>query len=153
VAPTEKSTGEVALSITSPTNGKTITGPTQVIGAVQVAQVKDWKLELGLGSNPVEWKTIGQGTNNVSNAVLGTFDVKDLQNSVYTIRLTANGAVKNLATLVIINVRKTPGVPGASQTPFGGVLPQVPPLSTPSPGGGGGLPPFGPPPETRTPGQ
>jgi hypothetical protein len=93
--------------------------------AVQVAQLKQWKLELGFGSNPTEWKTIGQGTNNVSNAVLGTFDVKDLQNSVYTIRLTADGAIKNLATQVIINVRKTPGVPVTDAVRW--VLPPRPP--------------------------
>jgi hypothetical protein len=136
IAPKEKSTGEVALSITSPTNGKTVTALTPIVGTVQVAQLKEWKLEFGTGSTPTDWKTIGQGTNNVNNAVLGTFDVKDLQNGVYTIRLTADGAVKNLATMVIINVRKsaTGLIPGVSPSPGPGNLPQLgPPTVTPTP--------------------
>ncbi len=130
IAPTEKSGGQVALEITNLTNGKTITSNTQVVGSVQDAGLKVWKLEVGAGSNPTEWHTIGTGTIKVSNAVLGEIDLKDLQTGVYTIRLTAeDSSVKGLLVSVIINVRKdgpTP-TPSGSPNPFGTPTPSPTP--------------------------
>jgi len=132
IAPTEKSTGQAAVAIANLTNGKTVTGTTQVVGSVATSQLKTWKLEIGAGGNPTEWKAIGQGDNPVSNAILGVIDTKDLQNGVYTVRLTAEDAVlKSLLTSVTINVAKGPATPtptskpGSTPTPFG---------STPVPG-------------------
>ncbi|MBI5947665.1 MAG: transglycosylase domain-containing protein [Chloroflexi bacterium] len=130
IVPTEKSTGQVALAITNPTNGKTITANSDVVGSVQTSNVKAWKLEIGAGSNPTEWKTIGTGTTRVQNVVLGTIDLKDLKDGVYTIRLTAEDAVVvGLSTSVTVNVKKGPGTP----TPTGTITPSPSPSATPTP--------------------
>ena len=135
IAPTEKSTGQVAVAITNLTNGRTITSTTQVVGSVQPPKLKNWKLEIGESSKPDAWKTIGSGTTPVNNGVLGTIEVKDLKEGVYTVRLTTDDG-KGLSTSVVINVRKGPqtpvsGTPGTggsvTPTPFTGAPPAPPP--------------------------
>jgi membrane peptidoglycan carboxypeptidase len=122
IAPKEKSTGRSAVAIASPTNGKNISEATPVVGDVQTANLKDWKLEIGEGSNPRAWNEIGRGTNAVTNGVLGTIPAT-LGPGVYTIRLTATDSVLgDVATTVTVNfTAKTPE-----------------PTRTPIPGGGGG---------------
>src|SRR5690606_9328902 len=61
VAPTERSTGQSAVSISSPTNGKTVSGKTQVAGSVNITGLKGWTLEIGQGANPGSWTVIGSG--------------------------------------------------------------------------------------------
>jgi len=143
IAPTEKSTGQVALAISNLTNGRTITSTTQVVGSVQPPQLKNWKLEIGESAKPEEWKTIGSGTAPVNNGVLGVIDVRDLKDGVYTVRLTTDDG-KGLSTSVLINVRRgaqtpgpgTPTVPGTPTEP-GGPTPTpftgAPSEGTPSP--------------------
>jgi hypothetical protein len=117
IAPTEKSTGVVAVSITSLSNGKTITSSTDVVGSVQPPKLKNWKLEIGAGSAPTTWTTIGSGTTPVNNGVIGHIDVATLTNGVYTVRLTTDDG-KGLATSVLINVLKGPNSnPTASPSP------------------------------------
>ncbi len=132
IAPTDKSTGQAAVEINNLTNGKTVTGTTQVVGSIATSQLKSWKLEIGAGGNPGEWKTIGQGDNPVSNAILGVIDTKELQNGVYTVRLSAEDALlKSLVTSVTINVVKGPTTP--TPTPKPGSTP-TPQAGTPVPG-------------------
>jgi membrane peptidoglycan carboxypeptidase len=141
IAPTEKSTGQVALAISNLTNGRTITSTTQVVGSVQPPKLKNWKLEIGESAKPEEWKTIGSGTTPVNNGVLGVIDVRDLKDGVYTVRLSTDDG-KGLSSTVLINVRKgnqtpgpgTPTVPGgATPTPFTGAPPPPPSEGTPQP--------------------
>ena len=133
IAPTEKSTGATALSLTNPRNGQTVGSNSPVIGTVNPSKLKTWKLELGPGSSPAEWKTIGNGTAPVNEGALGTIDVAGLADGVYTLRLTADDAVvKNLATSVTFNIRG--GAPNTGPTP-GTAIPGAtpPPGSTPTP--------------------
>jgi membrane peptidoglycan carboxypeptidase len=142
IAPTEKSTGQVALAISNLTNGRTITSTTQVVGSVQPPKLKNWKLEIGESAKPEEWKTIGSGTTPVNNGVLGVIEVRDLKDGVYTVRLSTDDG-KGLSVTVLINVRRgtqtpgpgTPTVPGgATPTPFTGAPPPPPPSEgTPQP--------------------
>ena len=141
IAPTEKSTGQVALAISNLTNGRTITSTTQVVGSVQPPKLKNWKLEIGESAKPEEWKTIGSGTTPVNNGVLGVIDVRDLKDGVYTVRLSTDDG-KGLSVTVLINLRKGnqgpgPGTPtapgGATPTPFTGAPPPPPSEGTPQP--------------------
>ncbi|MGB4862259.1 MAG: transglycosylase domain-containing protein, partial [Tepidiformaceae bacterium] len=66
IAPTEKSNGEAALSISNLQNGRTISTTFQVTGTVNIPNVKNWTLEIGETANPTEWKTIGSGTSPVT---------------------------------------------------------------------------------------
>jgi membrane peptidoglycan carboxypeptidase len=128
IAPTERSTGQVAVSISSPTNGKTVTGRTQVVGSVKTSQLVSWKVEIGEGAGPTAWKQIGAGNNNVSDAVLGQFDTKDFKDGVYTIRLTADDKViRNLQVTVSINVRRGGGGALPTSPPAGATPTSTPP--------------------------
>ncbi len=134
IAPTEKSTGQAAVSISNLTNGKTISGTTQVVGSAQTSKLKSWKLEIGPGSNPSEWKQIGGGDNPVSNAIIGVIITEGLQNGVYTVRLTADDALlKTLMTSVTINVKKGPATPTPTGQPSVIPWPGWTPSATPEP--------------------
>ena len=65
IAPTEKSTGQAALTLSNLQNGRTLSTTFQVVGTVNVPKLKNWKLEIGASANPTEWKTISSGTGNV----------------------------------------------------------------------------------------
>jgi membrane peptidoglycan carboxypeptidase len=139
IAPTEKSTGQTALAISNLQNGRTISTTFQVVGSVNVPNLKNWKLEIGETANPTEWKTIGTGTAGVNEGPLGTIEPKDLKdNTVYTVRLSTDDG-KGLKTTVVINIRKTGGTPttpgsgtptptatGNPNFPQGTVTPQLP---------------------------
>ncbi|MCK9517504.1 MAG: transglycosylase domain-containing protein, partial [Dehalococcoidia bacterium] len=141
VAPTDRSTGQTAVAISSPTNGKTVSGRTQVVGAISIPGLRNWSLEIGAGANPSEWRSIGSGSE-VADGVLGEFNANDLEEGVYTIRLTADTtSVGELTTTVTINVAK--GKPDASPSPSPGggtptpgdatVTPTPPGTQTPPP--------------------
>ncbi len=136
IAPTEKSTGNAAVSISSPRNGQTIGANSPVLGTVHPSQLKTWKVEIGAGSNPAEWKAIGGGNNPVNEGTLGTIDIAGLADGVYTVRLSAeDGIVKQLVTSVQFNIKK--GAPNTGPTPRPGPGPTGTPSlgSTPTPPG------------------
>jgi len=127
VAPTERSTGQSAVSISSPTNGKTVSGKTQVVGSVDITGLQRWSVEIGEGANPSSWTAIGSG-DGPADGVLGEFDANSLEPGVYTIRLTAvSSVVGELSTSVTINVAK-----GSGGTPTPTAGPGTP-TPTPSP--------------------
>lgn len=151
IVPTERSSGQAAVAITTPTNGSFVIGDTQVIGSVGVAGLRRWTLELGAGSVPSEWKTIGSGTSPVTSGALGTIEIKDLQEGTYTIRLTADASATGpLSTSISVNIRKGPGTATPSATVSG-----TPGTRTPTPPGGARTPTptptSGSPGETQTP--
>ena len=135
IAPTERSTGQAAVSISSPTNGGTVQGRVRVVGAVNAPGTKSWTLQVGRGSNPAEWQTVGSGGSTI-DGVLGEFDANALEAGVYTIRVTVETASSgNLGTSVTVNVRKgsvTPTAGTGTVTPGGGGPGQTPvPTHTP----------------------
>jgi len=121
IAPTQQSTGVVAVAISNLSNGKTVGSSMDVVGIVQPPTLKNWKLEIGPGGNPSKWTTIGSGTTPTTG-VLGRLDLSGLQNGVYTVRLSTDDG-KGLSTSVIINILKGASVPG----PFGTTTANGPP--------------------------
>ncbi len=133
IAPKDVSTGQVALAITNLTNGRTITNDTPVQGSVNPIRLKNWKLEIGQGSSPTEWTVLGEGTQQLDNAVLGIIQVAGREDGVYTVRLSTDDG-KGLMVSVLINIRAGPGgFPGFPVTPQN----PVPGGQTPTPGGNG----------------
>ncbi len=113
IMPTETSTGDPALAITSPTNGSTVDQDMEVVGSVNSAEVVEWTLSMGQGANPGSWVEIGSGSSAVSNAVLGAISLESLEaEGVYTLQLTAQDAiVGSLMTSVQVNVVLQPEEP------------------------------------------
>lgn len=138
IAPTEKSSGQAAVAIANLSTNKVVSTTTNVVGTVaKSATLRGWKLEIGAGASPGEWKQIGAGTNPVTDAVLGSIDPKDYTSGVYTVRLTADdSAIPGLSTSVVINLDAKgggPGGPGTPVKPGASVTPQVPVRNTPVP--------------------
>lgn len=131
IAPKEKSTGLAAIAINNLTTGRTISGDTEVIGTVNPPNLKNWTLEIGQGSAPTAWVTIGSGTAKVENGPLGTIRLANLQDGVYAVRLSTNDG-KGLSLTIYINVRKggPPNFPGLTPTPGPG---NRTPTPTPTP--------------------
>jgi choice-of-anchor A domain-containing protein/RHS repeat-associated protein len=84
--PTE-TTAPVAV-ITSPNYGDTVTYLTPVVGTVNDRNLDFYRLEYAPAGSG-QWVQFAQGTSNVANGTLGTFDPTMLQNGDYDIRLTA----------------------------------------------------------------
>jgi hypothetical protein len=142
IKPTETSSGQPAVDITSPSNGRTLRDDTDVVGSVGTPNLKEWILEIGKGSNPPEWTELGRGNKPETNGVLGRIEVADLEDGVYTVRLTAEDlVVGKLFVTVILNVRKS-GDPGTDPGDGGGI-PGDGPTPGPGDGGGGGFHPLG----------
>ena len=125
IPPTESSSGQSAVAIGSPATGATINSDAAVIGSVGAS--RPWKVELGSGANPSDWRTIGQGTTSVTNGALAAVSVKELADGVYTIRLSSDG----FTTTSTFNVKKGAGTPTGSGTPAASTTPQTPKPGTP----------------------
>jgi hypothetical protein len=135
IKPTEVSTGQPAVDITSPSNGRTLRTDTEVVGSVGTPNLKEWVLEFGKGSNPSEWTELGKGDKQQTNAILGQIEIEGLEDGVYTLRLTADDMLLGkLLVTVIVNVRRSDGGNPATD-PAGDGEPGFD--TTPTPGGGG----------------
>ena len=108
IAPKDVSTGQIALAINNLTNGRTIGQDTPVQGTVNPIRLKNWKLEIGQTSNPEEWVLLGEGTQQLDNAVLGVIQVSEFEDGVYTVRLSTDDG-KGLSVSVLINIRAGQG--------------------------------------------
>ena len=101
IAPTEASTGNVAVSLITPTDGKILTADTPIVGIITIENFRKWRVEYGDGSNPSEWVIIVESEEPPFEDVLGVFEVQDLEDGVYTIRFvveTNSGALTSSVT-------------------------------------------------------
>jgi large repetitive protein len=96
-------TSAPTVTIASPTNGATITQPTEVTGVVNDSHILSWTLaEAPL--NGGSFTTIASGTSTV-NGNLGLFDPTTLADGAYTIELTAWNAGGHVSsTSITVNV-------------------------------------------------
>ncbi len=99
-------TAAPVVSIQSPTDGSVIAAPTEVIGTVNDANLRQWELILKeKGSAPTEYQVIATGNTNVDNAFVGTLDPTMLNNGQYVLFLVAedaNGLEQQAAVTVVV---------------------------------------------------
>ena len=91
-----------SVSISAPTDGATITGPTTVTGTVASTILKSWTLEYKMVTDNF-FLPLATNTTPVSNAALGTFDPSLLLNGLYTIQLRATD-LNNVTSSTSISV-------------------------------------------------
>jgi RHS repeat-associated protein len=95
-------TNAPTVAITTPTDGDTVTAPTQVIGTVQDPNLVSYMLSIApMGSQ--NFTTFFTGTSQVTNGDLGTFDPTMLENDSYDLRLTATntGGLSSVADITV----------------------------------------------------
>ena len=97
--PTEESTPEAPpvvqppacpdprSNLTWPGVNAVLAGPVQVTGSAHVEGFSYYKLEYGVGSNPTVWNYILQGSSPVVDGALGTWDVSEFDEGVYSLQL------------------------------------------------------------------
>jgi RHS repeat-associated protein len=91
------------VSITSPTEGSSITTQTTVTGSVNSANLASWTLQMRMQTE-TNYRPIATGTTAVSNGTLGTFDPTLLLNGIALIELTATDAFGQTATFGPVSV-------------------------------------------------
>jgi len=79
--------GALPALITSPQAGQGISGTINVIGRADSPDFDRYTLEWGRGTQPASWVRINASTNRISGGTLGTWNVKDVPNGVYTLRV------------------------------------------------------------------
>ncbi len=80
---------DIYVKITFPDSGDTITGYTQVLGNTVVPDFSRYILEYGEGASPSTWDTLIISTEMVADYVLSNWLVSFLEETDYTLRLTA----------------------------------------------------------------
>jgi penicillin-binding protein 1C len=100
--------GDVA--VTKPTLGGHVKGVVPIRGNAQSGDFNFYRLEFGEGLNPSAWSQIGgDHYNQVQNDVLEFWDVRGLQDGLYTVQLTVVDRSQNFKRATIyVTVDNTP---------------------------------------------
>ena len=135
----------LALSVN---DGDVLSQPTVIITGTASASdnIKSWKLEFGLGSDPNSWTTLAEGKQPVVNAPFINWDLSNLPNQPITLHLYVegdNGFADHYAHFTLAIPTPVPTItPFPTDTP---TLPPPPPTEKPT------ETPTNPPPPTETP--
>ncbi|MBA2870486.1 RHS repeat-associated protein [Anoxybacillus calidus] len=82
-------------TITSPEELDYLNGTVEIRGSASDSDLKEYVVEYGSGTSPVEWTTIKRGTENVSDGVLATWDTANIPTGKYTVRLAVTDLAGN----------------------------------------------------------
>jgi penicillin-binding protein 1C len=75
------------LAIFAPSNYSSVKGAVEVVGNAKIPDMREWRLNVGVGLEPAEWATVAQGGGGVDNSVLAVWNTGE--SGLYTIQLTA----------------------------------------------------------------
>ncbi len=92
--------------ITSPESGETVSGTINIEGTARDANFKEYTLAYGQRTNPSSWSTITTSTTLVSSDTLTSWDTTQIDDGIYTLKLTCEDEAANVsedALIVIIN--------------------------------------------------
>jgi len=109
-----------------------------IFGIVDGDNFKAWRLDYGIGQEPVEWKTLVDENKTPVDAVakIGELDLQDIPNGPVTLRLTVyntqDGYAERSVTLEIQLPTPTP-TPTSTSTPTPTITPTPLPTLTPTP--------------------
>jgi membrane carboxypeptidase/penicillin-binding protein PbpC len=119
--PTEESSGNAPVRIDSPRSGAFLKNEVRITGKADSDAFVAYRVEWGAGSQPEAWNVLVLEDDAESGGELAEWDVSDLDDGVYTIRLVLlDGERGELATFVTVNVgenRRTSATPAPTPTP------------------------------------
>jgi hypothetical protein len=84
------------LAIFTPSNYSSIKGAVEVRGNAKMPDMREWRLNVGVGLDPVEWLTIGQGGGGIDNGVLAVWQTGE--SGLYTLQLVGIDGAGNAQT-------------------------------------------------------
>ena len=94
LAPTATSPAQtqgLRAEITEPEEGATVQGPVDIMGEATGTDFAGYRLDFGLGTNPVDWLPIVQSTTPMDKGLLAQWDTTNLAQGRYTLRLVVFG--------------------------------------------------------------
>lgn len=84
----------ITVQLSTPTDGAFFDrsdNTIEIVGSVQGTNVASWQLFYGEGRTPTEWHPLGNiGTTSVDNALLAAWDISEIPDGMYTLRLAAH---------------------------------------------------------------
>ena len=93
-------------TISSPLDGSVVEGSLFVSGIAVSGSLLDWVLQFGGGLQPTSWVDIERSTTPVGVGPLTVWDTSELENGLYTLRLTVRDRTLGSATVtIVVNVR------------------------------------------------
>jgi membrane peptidoglycan carboxypeptidase len=103
--PTDKSTGNAPVRIDSPKSGAFVKNNVRITGKADSEHFVAYRVEWGAGSQPSEWNVLVLEDDPESGGELAEWDVRELDDGVYTIRLVLLDSVQGtLYYPVTVNV-------------------------------------------------
>jgi hypothetical protein len=121
------------LSFVEPHNGETITeNPLDIVAVVDASRNFDsWRLEYGMGDDPVDWDTLEEDNDPVPQAdEIYEWDLEDIDRDTVSLRLYMESTEDTYAELSIrVNIQ----VPTPTPTPTPTYTPTYTPTMTPTP--------------------
>ncbi|MCC7354972.1 MAG: PBP1A family penicillin-binding protein [Anaerolineae bacterium] len=90
--------------ISQPEEGAMVPGQVDIVGEATGSDFAGYRLDFGLGTNPVDWLPIVQSTTPVDRGVLAQWDTANLGQGRYTLRLVVFGQ-DDTAVIVVRRVR------------------------------------------------
>jgi len=119
--PTENSTGDAPVRIDSPRSGSFLRNTVEISGKADSENFVAYRVEWGAGAAPTEWNLLAFEDDKESGGELAEWDVRDLEDGVYTIRLVLLDSERGeLSVFVTVNVgenRRRSSTPVPTQTP------------------------------------
>jgi membrane peptidoglycan carboxypeptidase len=129
-APTERSSGQAPVSITSPRNNARIPDIVQITGKADAEDFVAYRIEFGLGSPPFEWTLLVRSETPQPGGGLAIWNTRDLEPGTYTVRLVMETSTRGeLSTFISVRV----GFSNDDDDDDGPATPVPNPFARPSP--------------------
>ena len=97
---------EPILEISSPLPGEVAQGLLQIVGTIEVVDLKSFVLEFSFQQNNDQaWFTINKGNTVIVDGILGEWDTSTIPDGNYKLRLTVNRKTAEPLILVVEGVR------------------------------------------------
>jgi membrane peptidoglycan carboxypeptidase len=103
--PTEESSGTAPVQITSPRQGSYLEGTVRIVGKAASQDFLGYRVEVGAGAPPFEWEVLASSLKPQPGGELAEWDVSDLPDGIYTIRVVLFDSERGeLTTFILVNV-------------------------------------------------
>ena len=127
------------VEVTQPRDGDLVEGIVPVYGSARMDDFDHYEVQYGIGDNPIGWGPVAWQNLVLEDAVLSTWDTRELRNGLYSLRVVVfdhhgNNAASPAVRVRILNPTPTPtGTATPSPTPTETQTPTVSPTHSPTP--------------------
>jgi membrane peptidoglycan carboxypeptidase len=103
--PTDRSTGDAPVAITSPRNGDELDGIVRITGEADSENFVAYRLEFGAGDPPAGWTLLLRSETRQASGGLGLWNTAGLEPGTYRLRIVLEDSVRGeLTTFVTVTI-------------------------------------------------